>query len=156
MQLTLYTDYSLRVLIYLSLHPDKLVTISEITDFYEISRNHLVKVVHNLSQKGFIESTRGKHGGLRLANEPEAIRVGDVVRATEPNFNMLACFDKADEVSCKVMPVCNLIGVIEQATQQFLGHLDQYTLADVLAKPPGGISVVEFLNIGSSRSGPQG
>jgi Rrf2 family nitric oxide-sensitive transcriptional repressor len=148
MQLTLYTDYSLRVLIYLSLYPEKLVTISEITDFYDISRNHLVKVVHNLSQKGFITSTRGKHGGIKLATAAENILVGQVVRATEPNFDMLACFDEHHDGSCRVLPLCKLKGVIDRATEAFLAGLDEYTLADVLANPPDGkTSIIEFFGL---------
>ena len=148
MQLTLYTDYSLRVLIYLSLYPEKLVTISEITDFYQISRNHLVKVVHNLSQKGFIESSRGKHGGLRLARGADQILIGQVVRATEPGFDMLACFDAKGAAGCRVLPLCKLKGVINQVTNEFLLKLDEYTLADVLSEPPDGQStVIEFLGL---------
>lgn len=129
MQLTRYTDYSLRVLIYLSLHQHKLVTIEEITEYYNISRNHLMKVVHDLSLKGFIETTRGKNGGMRLATEPDRIRIGDVVRRMEPSLNIVECITVENE-TCRVAPICSLKSVLDAALANFLGHLDQYTLAD--------------------------
>jgi Rrf2 family nitric oxide-sensitive transcriptional repressor len=129
MQLTRYTDYSLRVLIYLSLHKDKNVTIDEINDFYHISRNHLMKVVHNLSVKGFIITTRGKHGGMRLARDPDQINIGDVVRRMEPHFNIVECQTDDNEL-CRVAPICTLKSVLDDALEQFLSHLDQHTLAD--------------------------
>lgn len=129
MQLTRYTDYSLRVLIYLSLHKDKIVTIDEINDFYQISRNHLMKVVHDLSIKGFINTTRGKHGGMKLAHDPEQISIGDVVRRMEPHFNIVEC-QTDDNGPCRVAPICSLKSVLDDALEQFLSHLDKYTLAD--------------------------
>ncbi len=131
MQLTLYTDYSLRVLVYLGLKGEALATITEISDNYEISRNHLVKVVHNLSNNGFIHTVRGKGGGMRLAFAPEDINVGTVVRATEKNFNIVECFDR-DNSNCPITPVCALKGALKEASRNFLGVLDRYTLADVL------------------------
>lgn len=131
MQLTLYTDYSLRVLIYLGLRRDRLATVSEIAESYGISRNHLVKVVHNLACLNFILTTRGKGGGLSLARAPELINVGDVVRHTEVNFNIVECFD-ADNQSCPISAVCRLQGMLGDAARSFLSVLDGYTLADVL------------------------
>lgn len=131
MQLTVHTDYALRVLIYLSLRPDQIVTIDEITEFYEISRNHLVKVVHNLSGKGFITTTRGKHGGMQLSRHPADISIGEVVRKMEANFDMVECFS-ADSKKCRVLPVCNLKSVLQQASENFLSFLDQYSLADAV------------------------
>ncbi|MGE0226048.1 MAG: Rrf2 family transcriptional regulator [Acetobacteraceae bacterium] len=131
MQLTLYTDYSLRVLIYLGLRRDRLSTVSEIAQGYGISRNHLVKVVHNLSTLGFIHSLRGKGGGLSLARAPELINIGDVVRHAEANFNIVECFD-GRQLNCPITPVCRLKGALSDATDAFLGVLDGYTLADVL------------------------
>lgn len=133
MQLTLYTDYSLRVLAYLAMKQDELVTISEIADFYNISRNHLVKVVHNLSSKGFIETIRGKNGGMRLASPANKIGIGDVVRVTEPNFHIVECLDVSNE-NCVVEPACALKAVLEEANRQFLGVLDQFTVADIIKK----------------------
>jgi Rrf2 family nitric oxide-sensitive transcriptional repressor len=131
MQLTLYTDYSLRVLIYLGLKRDRLATVSEIAASYGISRNHLVKVVHNLSSLGYIQSTRGKGGGLSLARAPGQINLGDVVRHTEMNFDIVECFDGKNR-NCPITPVCRLKNVLGEASSAFLGVLDSYTLADVL------------------------
>ncbi|MBK8163895.1 MAG: Rrf2 family transcriptional regulator [Gammaproteobacteria bacterium] len=131
MQLTLYTDYSLRVLIYLGLRRDRLSTVSEIAQGYGISRNHLVKVVHNLSTLDFIHSIRGKGGGLSLARAPELINIGDVVRHTEANFTIVECFDGRQQ-NCPITQVCRLKGVLGDASDAFLAVLDGYTLADVL------------------------
>jgi Rrf2 family nitric oxide-sensitive transcriptional repressor len=131
MQLTLYTDYSLRVLIYLGLKRDRLATVSEIAASYGISRNHLVKVVHNLSSLGYIHSTRGKGGGLSLARAPAQINLGDVVRHTEMNFDIVECFD-GKNLNCPITSVCRLKNVLGEASRAFLGVLDSYTLADVL------------------------
>ena len=136
MQLTLYTDYSLRTLIYLHISENKLSTISEIADYYGISKNHLVKVVHNLSQEGFIHSVRGKGGGLRLAIPGEKIIVGDVVRKTEPNFHIVECFDNEKVNECIVPPVCRLKTILERATEEFLLVLDQFTIDDMLTGKP--------------------
>lgn len=131
MQLTLYTDYSLRVLIYLGLKEDELATISEIADSYNISRNHLVKVVHNLANLGFIHTSRGKGGGMRLARPARQINVGEVVRHTEPSFDIVECFDKADP-HCPINSMCRLKKVLEDASRNFIAELDRYTLADVI------------------------
>ena len=143
MQLTLYSDYSLRVLIYLSLNRDRTSTISEIADFYQISRNHLVKVVHNLSQKGYINSTRGKGGGLVLAHTPESINIGTVIRDTEPNFHIVDCFNE-ETTSCSVEPLCKLKGILGSALGEFFKVLDQYTIADMLADPETGEAIVSL------------
>ena len=131
MQLTLHTDYALRVLIYLTQQREDLATISEISEFYKISRNHLVKVVHHLAGSGFIQTTRGKHGGMKLAREPRLISIGDVVRLMEPNFDIVECFDKAPP-NCAVTSVCKLKSVLQQAGEEFLGVLDCYSLADAI------------------------
>ena len=137
MQLTLYTDYSLRVLVYLSLFDDNSSTISEIADFYQISRNHLVKVVHNLSLKNYIHSTRGKGGGLRLARPATEIGVGAVIRDTEPNFHIVECFSKEPSSKiCNIEPVCKLKSILGKAMDSFLNTLDDYTIADVVKDLP--------------------
>lgn len=133
MQLTLHTDYSLRVLIYLADKGDTLATISEVASFYEISRNHLVKVVHHLAGAEFIQTTRGKNGGMRLARPPEEISVGEVVRKMEPNFDIVECFN-AENRACTVAPLCALKGVLQQAGNEFLSLLDRYTLADAIVR----------------------
>lgn len=138
MQLTLYTDYSLRVLVYLSANQDKTVTITEISDYYRISRNHLVKVVHNLSTLGYIQSFRGKGGGLKLAHPPEKISVGEVVRKVEPNFNIVECFSQGSHPPCTIVSVCSLKNVLYQASQRFLEELDAYTLDQAVVKNASG------------------
>ena len=134
MQLTQYTDYSLRVLIYLSLKkPGELGTITQISEFYGISRNHLVKVVHNLAIHGFIHTIRGKHGGMHLARLPSEISIGEVVRLTEPNFDIAECFNKETN-SCVITPVCALKAILREARNSFLKELDRYTIADSVTK----------------------
>ena len=130
MRLTLYTDYSLRVLIYLANREDEIVTISELADFYKISRNHLVKVVHNLGLNGYILTTRGRHGGLQLARPAKEILIGEVVRSTEPDFDLLECFNPATD-QCVITRSCGLKGILFNAQAGFLGILDKYTLADI-------------------------
>lgn len=129
MQLTQYTDYALRTLIYLAVS-DANVTITEISDRYHISRNHLVKVVHNLGKLGYITTTRGRQGGLKLAFPPEKINIGEVVRRTEPNFHLVECFD-AQRNACVITPACRLMVTLDDAFRAFLAVLDQYTLADI-------------------------
>jgi len=131
-QLTLYTDYSLRTLVYLSLNQDRSTTISEIAEHFNISRNHLVKVVHNLSSKNYILSSRGKGGGLKLARAPELIKIGDVILDTEPNFHMVECFNPATANNCSVEPICRLKSILGKTTDQFLNTLNQYNISDVL------------------------
>lgn len=127
MQLTKHTDYALRVLLYLVTTPE--ATIGEIAEHYQISRNHLVKVVHALGCKGFIVTTRGKNGGIRLARPADEISVGDVVRRTEPNFDVVECFN-FKRAHCVALPTCGLKSALNQAAEQFLNVLDGYTLAD--------------------------
>lgn len=130
MRLTLYTDYSLRVLIYLASKEDENVTITELADFYRISRNHLVKVVHNLGLDGYILTTRGRHGGLKLARSAKEILIGEVVRSTEPDFDLLECFNPVTD-KCVISKSCSLKSVIFDAQAGFLDVLDKYTLADI-------------------------
>lgn len=131
MQLTQYTDYALRTLMYLALC-DGNATITEISERYAISRNHLVKVVHNLGKGGFIITTRGRQGGLRLAHPPSEINLGTVVRSTEPNFHLVECFDVSRN-QCKITAACQLKGVLASAFSAFLAVLDQYTLEDLVS-----------------------
>jgi Rrf2 family nitric oxide-sensitive transcriptional repressor len=134
MRLTLYTDYSLRVLLYLAYKKDEMVTISELADFYKISRNHLVKVVHNLGIQGYIVTTRGKNGGLRLGHPANEIVIGDVVRKMEPDFELLECFNTATD-HCVITRTCSLKSVLINARDDFLSTLDQYTIADAVKSP---------------------
>lgn len=132
MQLTHYTDYSLRVLVYLTLKKNKSVTISEIADYYKISRNHLVKVVNNLANLGYITTIRGKGGGMHLAAPPDEINIGEVVRNVEPHFDIVECFSE-QHTDCRIEPICKLKKVLHSATETFLAELDQYTLQDVIS-----------------------
>jgi Rrf2 family nitric oxide-sensitive transcriptional repressor len=132
-QLTRYSDYSLRVLIYLAVDPDRLVTIESIAQSYDISKAHLMKVVHQLGLGGYLETVRGRGGGLRLARRPEEIRIGDVVRATEGNMALVECFDPASS-QCVIEPVCGLRSLLSEALTAFLTVLDGYTLADLVAR----------------------
>jgi Rrf2 family transcriptional regulator, nitric oxide-sensitive transcriptional repressor len=135
MRLTVYTDYSLRLLIYAALQPDGLVNISDVASAYGISRSHLTKVVHQLGIAGFLQTIRGKGGGLRLARLPSAIRIGDVVRCTEPDMALTPCF-KPINAHCPIFPSCRLHSALQEAREAFLGVLDRHTLADLAAAGP--------------------
>lgn len=135
MQLTQYTDYSFRVLIYLAQKPSGLSTVTEIAAFHGISRNHLVKVIHNLASRGFIVTTRGRNGGMTLSRDPASINLGDVARNTEPNFSIAECFDKENN-RCVITPTCALKAMLWEAQTAFLRTLDQYTLADAMVNVP--------------------
>lgn len=132
MKLTLYTDYSLRVLLYLASSPEnnKLIQIKEIAEAYDISKNHLMKVTFHLGKLGYVETIRGRNGGLMLAKEPKEVNIGELVRQTEEDFHIVECFQ--DHASCVISPHCKLKGVLYQATQAFISVLDQYTLADLI------------------------
>lgn len=135
MHLTSYTDYALRVLIYLASSRDRQATITEVADFYNISRNHLAKVVHQLGSKGFVKTTRGKGGGLVLQRPPETIRIGEVVRAMENHFNWVECFDPAQQ-QCRLLPNCGLKQLLLRAGNAYLQVLDAATLVDMLPVMP--------------------
>lgn len=130
MHITRYTDYSLRVLIYLAVQQDRLSTIQEIAESYDISRNHLMKVVHQLNRKGYIETVRGKSGGMRLHRDPRSINIGVLVRETEQDLSLVECFSSNGD--CTISPVCGLKHAFADALKAFLGALDQYTLEDIL------------------------
>jgi Rrf2 family nitric oxide-sensitive transcriptional repressor len=131
MNLTRFTDYSLRTLLYVGMHPDRNSSIDEVSDAFQISRNHLLKVVHTLGRLGFLTTMRGRSGGLRLGRPPGEIRLGEVVRATEPGFELLECFDSARD-RCVITTQCRLKGVLRVALQSFLKELDRHTLEDLL------------------------
>ena len=146
MRLTTYTDYALRVLMYLGLRGEKLATIQEIAEQYGISRNHLMKLVHELGQLGYVETVRGKNGGLRLGRRPDEITVGEIVRRMEPDMALVECFRNAGS-QCRIVTVCVLQNVLEEALDRFLDTLDGYTLADLLA-PAAGLASAFPINIG--------
>lgn len=131
MKLTSFTDYSLRVLIFLAAEPTRRATIGEIAAAFDIKQNHLTKVVHFLGRQGFIETLRGKGGGLMLAMAPESIVVGQVVRLTEGTDLPAECFDPATN-TCRITRICRLRGVLKRATQAFYAVLDDCTLADLV------------------------
>lgn len=133
MRLTQFTDYACRVLIYLGIHPERAVTIREIAASYDISRNHLMKVVNHLVNDGFIVASRGPGGGLRLARPPAEINLGAVVRSTEADQRIVECFGPDNE--CCIAPVCRLKRVLAEALNGFLAVLDRYTLADLIERP---------------------
>ncbi len=135
MRLTTFSDYSLRVLIYLGVHDDEIATVGQIAAAYGISANHLMKVVHYLAQGGYIETARGKGGGMRLGLTPDKINLGELVRGTEDNRKLVECFDR-DNSDCRIESACVLRGLLGQALEAFFRSLDAYTLADLIAPKP--------------------
>ncbi|HEY8030978.1 MAG TPA: Rrf2 family transcriptional regulator [Methylocella sp.] len=133
MRLTYLTDFSLRVLMYAGSMPRRLVTIQEIAGAYGISENHLMKVVHGLAQQGFIETVRGHGGGIRLSRPATEITVGSVIRAVEDDFALVECF-RTDN-TCRITPVCRLRGALQEALGAYFEVLDNWTLAELVAKP---------------------
>jgi len=134
MRLTVYTDYSLRVLIYLAVKPERLSTIDEVADAYGIARNHLTKVVHQLGVAGYVTTVRGKGGGFRLARPPGEIVVGDVVRSSETDLALVPCLAPVC-ADCPIIPACGLKALIRQGVAAFMAVLDASTLADLVRRP---------------------
>lgn len=126
MRLTRYTDYALRVLIHLALHDERVCSIGEISRTYDISRNHLMKVVNALARDGFVATVRGRSGGARLARPAALIGVGEVVRRTEQGFELADCS------GCALSPACGLTGVLAEGVRAMLAVFDTYTIADLL------------------------
>ena len=151
MRLTTYTDYALRLLMYVAVKDDELATISEVADGYGISKNHLMKVAHQLGLAGFVETVRGRSGGLRLAKPAAAIGLGDVVRVTEQDMSLVPCFDPADK-SCAIGACCGLRRALGAASAAFLAVLDDYTLAD-LAKPRAPLRRLLAIEAATKRAG---
>ncbi|MEO8313892.1 MAG: Rrf2 family transcriptional regulator [Pseudomonadota bacterium] len=134
MQLTQYTDFALRTLIALGLNPGERLTVTDISTAYGISRHHLVKVVARLAEAGFVETLRGKGGGMRLARAPREIHIGAVVREMEAELGVVECLTR-EGGHCIIAPVCKLKDLLHEATGSFLESLDQHTLEDVLQQP---------------------
>ncbi len=128
MRLTRYTDYAMRVLLYLGRQPDQLCSIAAVARAYGISQNHLMKVVNDLVNAGYLESVRGRNGGIRLARPAAEINVGALVRHTEDEFDLVGCG------GCIIAPACGLTDVLSEAVCAFLATLDRYSLADILAR----------------------
>jgi Rrf2 family nitric oxide-sensitive transcriptional repressor len=140
--LTQFSDYSLRLAIYLACHPEKLVSADEVSQAFGISRHHLVKVVQTLTELGVVEAQRGRGGGMRLAMRPSQIKVGWLVRHAEPHFNLVECFDPETN-TCPIAPACGLKGALYRAQQAFLGVLDEYSLDQLLTRRPDVVTLLE-------------
>ncbi len=131
MQLTSFTDYGLRTLMFLAAHPDRMSSVKEIAEHFDISRNHLVKVVHRLSQLTYIETVKGKGGGIKIAKDTTKLRLGDLISELEPNMNMVECFDPKTN-TCRITQSCQLKHYLFEATTSYIDVLNQYTLADAI------------------------
>lgn len=130
MQLTRFTDYGLRTLVYLSVLPEgRLASIDEVCATFELSRNHVTKIVHKLGREGYIQTQRGQGGGMRLALAPAVINLGDVVRSLEPNMQPVNCMEPK---ACVLLPGCELKNVFAEAIDAFLAELDKHTLEDLV------------------------
>ncbi|MDQ8179792.1 Rrf2 family transcriptional regulator [Pelagicoccus sp. SDUM812005] len=136
MELTKFSDYSLRMLLYLGLNPDRLVSLVEIADAYSISRNHLVKISKRLAQLDLVQATRGKGGGIQLAKPPAEINIGAVVRSTEGHSPLVECFDPGSNTCC-IIKSCSLKGALKKAENAFYAELDQHTLQSLLKNRKG-------------------
>ena len=134
MKLTTFSDYTLRVLMFLALNRDRLATIPEIATAYGISENHLMKVVHQLARSKIIESVRGKGGGIRLAHAPEDMRLGQIVRASEGSAPIVECLSD-DTGACRIAPACRLTAILVRAFEALFEALDEYTVADLVHEP---------------------
>ncbi|MBW4048017.1 MAG: Rrf2 family transcriptional regulator [Proteobacteria bacterium] len=130
MRLTQFSDYALRVLMYAAAHPDRLVTITELASFHRISRSHLTKVVMHLASRGYLQSVRGRGGGLRLARDAASICVGEVLRSTEEDFQLVECF-QGGSAACMLRLDCRLARELREALNAFFSKLDALTLADL-------------------------
>jgi Rrf2 family nitric oxide-sensitive transcriptional repressor len=126
MRLTRFSDYAVRVMLYLAAHPDRLCSIGEIAKAYDISQNHLMKVVSDLASNGYIQSLRGRTGGIRLAAPPPEINIGKLIRHTEGQIDLVGCAD------CKLRGACALPGPLDLALAAFFSVLENYSLADVM------------------------
>lgn len=133
MRLTNFSDYTLRVLMYAAAQKGRLITIEETAAVYGISRAHLMKVANLLTRAGYLRATRGRDGGLALAKAPRNIRLGEVLRATEPDLALVECF--TGENHCRITPRCRLRGALQEALAAFMRTLDRYTLDDLLLRP---------------------
>ena len=134
MKLTTFSDYTLRVLMFLAVQGDRLATIPEIAAAYGISENHLMKVVHQLARSGVIETVRGKGGGIRLAQAPESIRLGAIIRTSEGPSPIVECLSEQPDC-CRIAPACRLTGILVRAFESLYATLDEYTLADLVQQP---------------------
>jgi len=144
-RLTTLTDYAMRLLMYVAQRPDRLCTIAEVAETYDVSEAHMMKVTHQLGLAGWIETVRGKGGGMRLAHAPQDIPLGAVVRSIEPDFFLVECLSTGN--TCVLTGSCKLTGVVEGALRSFMAHLDASTLADILPAPakPAAAQTIHLL-----------
>jgi Rrf2 family nitric oxide-sensitive transcriptional repressor len=147
MRLTTMTDYALRLLMYVAQHPDRLCTIAEVARAHGVSEAHLMKITHRLGLAGWLETLRGKGGGMRLAAAPADVNLGAVVRSIEPDFFLVGCL--TGETLCLLTGNCRLTGIVSGALQSFMQHLDGYTLADLL--PPTERTAVQVRPVSFGR-----
>ena len=133
MRLTNFSDYCLRLLMYAAAREDRLITIEEVSEIYDISRGHLMKVANTLTKAGYLRAVRGRSGGLMLAKPPGEIGLGEVIRATEPDFALVECFGAGGE--CIITRSCRLRGILHEGLDAFNAVLDKYTLADLMLRP---------------------
>ena len=131
MRLTQFTDYSLRVLIYLALQPDERTTIDQLTNAYDVSRHHIRSVVHHLAKLGYIDSIQGKGGGITLALEPAQVSIREIIESTENDFHIVECFNSQGN-ACPIEPICVLKQALSEASKSFLQTLDGYTIEDLI------------------------
>ena len=155
MHLTQFSDYSLRLVIYLACHPEQLVSADEVSRAYGISRHHLVKVAQTLTELGVVEAYRGRGGGMRLAKSPSEINVGWLVRQTEPHFNLVECFDPATN-TCPIAPACGLKGALLRAQRAFLSVLDEYAVDQFLTRPAELVALFDLSPGKGEGAGPSG
>lgn len=132
MELTAFTDYALRILMFLAAEPARKSSIDELSQFYGISRHHVAKITRRLAEHGFLDTSKGKSGGLRLNRDAAEINLADVIRVTEPHFNLVSCFSGQEGV-CILEGNCRLKGILIGARGQFFTYLAKYTLADAIS-----------------------
>jgi Rrf2 family transcriptional regulator, nitric oxide-sensitive transcriptional repressor len=153
MRLAEYTDHTLRVLMYCAADPDRLITVGEMAESHEISKNNLMKIVSDLARQGLIETSRGRSGGVRLLKPASEIRIGDVVRATETDFRLVECFDERT-TTCTMTASCGLKGVFDRALRAYLRELDDATVADVVRPRRAAASRGRVIPIHETRRPP--
>lgn len=141
MNLTVQSDYAFRTLMYLAVRDPKISTIQDISWHYGISRGHLMVLVHRLGGLGFLENTRGRGGGVRLARPASEIRLDEVVRATEPSFELVECY-RGHSNRCLITTPCRLRGVLDEAMEAWLGVLGRYSLADLVERNPALVHIL--------------
>src|SRR5262245_4687431 len=140
MQLTYFSDYALRLVLYLAAHPDRVISVQEVSRAYLVSSHHMVKVARLLVGRGIVTAVRGRRGGLRLNVPAAQLTIGALVRLTEPNFNVVECFDEVGN-TCPIAPACGLKGIFKQAQGAFLGVLDEHSIAELLPRAPALIKL---------------